>query len=127
MFRVAAAVLLVAASSGVLAQTGEDSSVVARVGEYVEEYYARAQSVVARERVTLQPLARDLTALGFARRLEYELRVDWNPSADPGQPKATIVRELLRATGPPLGPPDQPECLDPRTSTPEPLLFLLPG
>ena len=72
----------------------------------------------------LQPLTPNWSFDGFARRLEYELRVEWDPSAT-GEP-ARVVRELIRASGPPLGPPDQPDCMDPRTISPEPLAFLLP-
>ena len=102
------------------------SDPVSRIGAYVEQYYARAQSIVARESVTLQPLRSDLTSDGFARRLVYELRVEWNPEAPPDE-RATIVRELVSATGPPLGPPKQPDCMDPKSVSPEPLAFLLPG
>jgi hypothetical protein len=98
---------------------------VSRVGAYVERYYARAQSIVAQETVLLQPLQADLSADGFARRLVYELRVEWNPEAPPDQ-RATVVRELVSARGPALGPPKQPDCFDPRSISPEPLAVLLP-
>ena len=111
-----------------LARGAADAPVVdavSRVGAYVERYYARAQSIVARETVILQPLRSDLGADGFARRLVYELRVEWNPDAPPDQ-RATVVRELVTARGPALGPPNQPDCFDPRTVSPEPLAVLLP-
>jgi len=98
---------------------------VSRVGAYVERYYARAQSIVARETILLQPLRSDLSADGFARRLVYELRIEWNPDAPPDK-RATVVRELVRARGPALGPPNQPDCFDPKTISPEPLAVLLP-
>src|SRR5262245_22261705 len=107
-------------------QDGVRSDPVSRIGAYVEQYYARAQSIVARESVTLQPLRSDLSPDGFARRLVYDLRVEWNPEAPPDQ-RATIVRELVSAAGPPLGPPKQPDCMDPKSVSPEPLAFLLPG
>ena len=97
---------------------------VVRIGSYVERYYARAQSIVADEAVVVQPLQRDLTSAGFARRLQFELRLEWNPE-DADNP-ATVVRRLISATGPRLGPPKQPDCLDPRAVSPEPLAFLLP-
>ena len=34
---------------------------VARIGAYVERYYARTQSIVAQETVTMQPLRSDLS------------------------------------------------------------------
>jgi len=99
---------------------------VARIGAYVEQYYARAQSIVADEAVTVQPLRRDMTFDGFPRRLVYELRVEWDPSAD-GDSPATVTRQLLTVNGRPPRPRDKPECLDPRSVSPEPLAFLLPG
>jgi hypothetical protein len=95
-----------------------------QVGTYVEQYYTRAQSLLLQETVVLQPLTPNWAFDGFPRRLEYELRVEWNPSA--ANEPARVVRELIRASGPPLGPPDQPECMDPRAISPEPLAFLLP-
>jgi hypothetical protein len=99
---------------------------VSRVGNYVEGYYARAQSIVADETVVVQPLSRDLGFDGFPRTLIYELRIEWNPSADREDDVATVVRRLISAKGRRLGPPGQPDCLDPRGVSPEPLAFLLP-
>ena len=123
---VAACVICWFAPLGAGASDAPDpTEAVLRVGTYVEQYYARAQSIVARESVILQPLQNDFGMAGFARRLEYELRVEWNPDAPPDQ-RATVVRELVSAKGPPLGPPKQPDCMDPRSVSPEPLAFLLP-
>jgi hypothetical protein len=77
------------------------------------------------ETVLLQPLSRSLSFQGFARRLEYELRIEWDPSAT--EEPARVVRELVNATGPRLGSPGQPDCMDPRAISPEPLAFLLPN
>ena len=119
MLRVA--FLLFGAGAAVAAQP--EPATIARIGDYVERYYARAQSIVADESVIVQPLQRDLTADGFPRRLVFELRLEWDPEAD--EP-ATVVRRLISARGPRLGPPKQPDCLDPRAISPEPLAFLLP-
>jgi hypothetical protein len=99
---------------------------VARIGSYVARYYERAQSVMADEAVAVQPLARDLTAAGFARRLLYELRVEWKPDAVGDDSPATITRRLISVNGRPPGPKDEPKCLDPKNESPEPLGFLLP-
>lgn len=124
MIRVTAAVLLAAAAAG--AQSGsEPPAVLDRVAAYVEGYYSRAHSVLAEETIVFQPLARDLTADGFPRRLVYDLRFDWNPDAAPGDPPATVVRNLVNATGPQIVPNEQ-ECLAPPAISPEPLAFLLP-
>jgi hypothetical protein len=97
---------------------------LARVGEYVEHYYARAQRIVAEERVIIQPLRRDLTADGFARRLVYEIRVEWDPEAGD---TASVVRTLVSVNGRPADPDEEPRCTDPRATSPEPLAFLLPA
>ena len=73
------AVVTVAAVSVHLAafQAVSPDTAVERVGDYVERYYARAQSIVVDENVIIQPLGLDLRGDGFARRLTYELRVEW--------------------------------------------------
>ena len=108
-----------------VAQPVDVDLVVTRAGNYVEQYYTRAQSLLVEETVVLQPLTRGWTPQGFARRLEYELRIEWNPLAT--EEPARVVRTLIRASGARLGPADQPECMDPRTVSPEPLAFLLPN
>ena len=99
------------------------ASMLDRIGAYVERYYARAQSVLAIESVTLQPLNRDLSAEGFARRLVYELRIEWMPEAG-AEPR--VVRTLVSVNGRPPRPGDEPRCTDPRGVSPEPLAPLLP-
>ena len=98
-----------------------------RIGERVQAYYARAQSVVCLETVMIQPVKPDLMSDGFPRRLTYELRVEWEPQADgQGVPEATVRRELLTVNGRPPRDRDDPGCTDPRAVSPEPLAFLLP-
>ena len=122
----AALTFVVVAAAGVLAQVAAPRPMLARIGEYVERYYARAQSIVALETVTVQPLTRDLGFDGFARRLVYELRVEWNPSASDDDARATVVRELVSVNGRPPRKGDEPRCTDPRGVSPEPLAALLP-
>lgn len=113
---------------------GDLADLLARVGARVEQYYARARTIVCNESVVLQPLARNLTSDGPARRLIYEWHVEWEPpsvgdlfpegSADsPG----TIVRELVSIDGHPPRPQDKRGCMDPRAVSLEPLAMLLPG
>jgi hypothetical protein len=118
--------ILVVAAGTVLAAQQPEPATVTRIGSYVERYYAQAQSIVADETVVVQPLTRDLGFDGFARTLRYELRLEWDPSAVRAEDVATVVRRLISARGPRLGPPKQPDCLDPRGVSPEPLAFLLP-
>ena len=100
---------------------------VSRIGDYVERYYRRAQAIVAEETVSIQPLGRDLGSEGFARRLTYELRLEWNPDAGDDEAPAKVTRQLLKVNGRSPGPKQEPECLDPRGVSPEPLAFLLPN
>ncbi len=111
---------------GVRAQAPDLDGVLARAGDRVAEYYRRAESIVCMERVTVQPIRSDLAPEGFARVLDYELRVDWEPSADGEAPDANVVRELKRINGRPARPKDEPKCMDPRAISPEPLGFMLP-
>jgi hypothetical protein len=107
-------------------QSVSPDAAVERVGDYVERYYARAQSVVVDENVIIQPLGLDLRVDGFARRLTYELRVEWNPETPEEESPAQVSRQLLAVNGRPPKAGQEPECLDPRSISPEPLAFLLP-
>src|SRR4051812_902528 len=73
---------------------------MARIGDYVRQYYGRAQSLVVREMMTLQPVDRGMGMDGFARQLVHEMRFEWDPDGEDGKGSATIVRELLKASGP---------------------------
>jgi hypothetical protein len=120
------AALLAVSARGVLGQSVPADTSVARVGDYVERYYARAQSLVVDENVTIQQLGNDLRREGFARRLTYELRVEWDPDAADDDVPAKVTRQLLAINGRPPKAGQEPECLDPRSTSPEPLAFLLP-
>jgi hypothetical protein len=103
------------------------ASLLERVGSQVQEYYRRAQNVVCRETVRLQSLGRDLASDGtHARRLVYDLRVEWTPSDTGDRPEASVLRELVSINGRPPTPRDKPGCMDPKTVSPEPLAMLLP-
>jgi hypothetical protein len=117
--------LLAFGSAAAAGQAGP-APLLSRIGAYVEQYYARAQSVLAIESVTMQSLNRDLTADGFARRLVYELRFEWDPEDPDGEP-ATVVRQLMSVNGRPPRASEEPRCTDPRGVSPEPLAALLPA
>ncbi len=121
-----AALTVLALSVLAAAQSVSPDAAVERVGDYVERYYARAQSIVVDENVTIQPLGLDLRVEGFARRLTYELRVEWNPEANDEDSPAKVTRHLLAVNGRPPRAGQEPQCLDPRSTSPEPLAFLLP-
>lgn len=122
----ALAVVVAVSVHSVLGQSITADTSVARVGDYVEKYYARAQSIIVDENVAIQPLALDLRHDGFARRLTYELRVEWDPDASDDDSPARVTRQLIAINGRPPKPNQEPECLDPRSTSPEPLAFLLP-
>lgn len=123
----AAAFALSAAGMG--ARAPDDlAGTLTRVGERVEEYFRRAQSVVCLETVWIQPLGADLSSDGRARVLEYELRVSWEPAPEDGTPPAAhVLRQLLKVDGRPPRPGTEPECMDPRAVSPEPLAMMLRG
>jgi hypothetical protein len=105
---------------------GDLAATMARVGRRVEQYYARAQSLVALETVRIQPLSADNTPAGFGRHLAYELRVAWDPQHAPGTlPEATVLREILTVNGRAPRASDEPGCMDPKPVSPEPLAMLL--
>jgi hypothetical protein len=115
-------------AGGVKAQAPASlTDVLARVGDRVRHFYGRAQSIVCIERVTVQPLRRDMAPEGFARVLDFELRIDWDASADGDQaPEARIIRELRKVNGRAPRPKDEDACLDPKSGALEPLAILLP-
>ena len=101
---------------------------LAQVSHQVEAYYSRARAILCAERVVLQPLASDLTSDGFARRLVYELRVEWEPSSErQTAADAHVARRLLSVNGRPPRPRDQPRCTDPKLDSSEPLSIFLPS
>ena len=112
-----------AGSPGVGAQGRGDGGVLQRVGTYVQDYYGRAQNLLAEETVILQPLRSDLSPDGFPRRLTYEVRIEWDPTSSA---PANMIRQLMRVNGRQPRERDEPQCIDPRASSPEPLAPLLP-
>lgn len=117
---------VVLAGRGAVGQSISADQTVARLSGYVEQYYSRAQSIVTNEAVVVQRLNRDLSFDGFARRLVYELRVEWDPTVEGDESPAKVTRQLLTVNGKPPRKGDKPECMDPKSVSPEPLAFLLP-
>jgi hypothetical protein len=108
---------------------GAVPALMTRVGERVEQYYARARSIVCEEVVRLEPLGTDLTSNGsHVRRLVYELRVAWDAATGGATPpEATVVRQLVSIDGRPPRAGDEPGCMDPKPVSTEPLAMLLAG
>ena len=99
-----------------------------RVGERVAEYFARAQNLVCRETVSVQTLSPDLMTDGSrARRLLYDLRIEWLPAPDTREsPVANVLREIVSIDGRRPREKDEPGCMDPKPVTPDLLAMLLP-
>jgi hypothetical protein len=116
-------------STGADGGTSDLSTLLARVGQRVEQYYGRAQSIMCEETVRLEQLGHDLVWDGsHVRRLVYELRVAWSStSTDAKTPEATVLRQLISVNGRPPREGDEPGCMDPKPVSPEPLAMLLPG
>ena len=116
--------VVVSGSVCVVSTQGRDAQLLTRVGDYVERYYARAQTLVVTETVSVEPITRFLNANGPARQIVNEMRIEWDGRIG-SEPRE--VRELLSVSGRGFGPSGQPDCLDQRSVTFGPLVFLLPA
>jgi hypothetical protein len=128
--RAALAGALVVAAVGLTAQERIGlEEVLDRVGEKIEQYFARAQRIVFIETTTIQNVGSNMSPEGFARVLESEVRVETLPGDGDGDGSAEtkVLRELRKVNGHPRRPSDdRHNCLDPNPISPEPLAFLLP-
>jgi hypothetical protein len=107
----------------------ELAAVLERAGERVTEFFARAQSIVCLEKVSLQRLSMSYGADGPARQVESELRLSWEPSPDnPTPTEARTLRQVLRVNGGAPRKKDFQNCTTPeqQDSEEQPLSILLP-
>ncbi len=129
----AIAALLVALAASLSAQQPSAidlSGVLQRAGDKVSEFFARAQSIMCMERVSVQKLSMSYGADGPARRVESELRLAWEPSPEnPTPTEARTLRQVLRVNGSPPRKKDYENCTTPeqQDSEEQPLSLLLPG
>ena len=103
--------------------------VLERAGARVAEYFARAQSIVCLEKVSLQRLGLGFSADGPARYVESELRLSWEPTKDDPMPKeARTLRQVIKVNGHPPRKKDWNNCTTPEQedSEEQPLSMLLP-
>jgi hypothetical protein len=122
--------LLAPAAAQQVAPVMDLHALLARVGERVERYFARAQSLVCTEIFYWQPLSFTYGAEGIGRQVESELRVAWAPTPESGPAtEAKLVRQVLRVNGRPPRPNDPNNCTSPEQNTTEtqPLSMLLPS
>ena len=123
----AASVGLVASAAGQPTVPVDLPGLLARIGERVEAYYARAQSIICVETLRVERLGHGLVPEPFTRVLVYELRVSREAATDAyPEPEATVLRLLKKVNGRPPKPKDDPDCLDPYDVSLDPLSFLLP-
>jgi hypothetical protein len=100
---------------------------LALVGQRVEAYYRRAQSIVCTETVQLLSMDMGFAPSPHTRRLVYELRVSWDKAGDDDTtPEANVLRQLKTIDGRPPKAGEEPGCLDPKPVSLDPLSFLLP-
>ena len=126
-------VLPIALTAVVSADSGQAVDVgglLHRAGERVTEFFARAQSLMCLEKVSLQPLSSGFGADGPSRFVESELRLSWEPSPEDPTPKeAKTLRQLLRVNGSAPRKKDMNNCTTPeqQASETQPLSLLLTG
>ena len=101
--------------------------VLQRVGERVEQYFARAQSIVCVEIVGLMPV--DTGGYVRGRTVESELRLSWQPTDETPVPiEARTLRQVIRVNGHAPRKNDHDNCTSPEQNSSEvqPLSLLLP-
>jgi hypothetical protein len=100
---------------------------LAQVAQRLEGWYGRAQRIVSRETVTIQPLRADLAPAEPPRRLTFDLRVGWevDPESASSAPVASVVRQSVSVGGRSVRRDQDPGCMDPKPVSPEPLALLL--
>lgn len=104
------------------------TELLTRIGARIEQYFARAQSIVCDERVIIRPQGYSSASDSPVRTLVYELRVAWEAAVAAGEPsQATVLREIRTINGRRPRSNEDPGCMDPRSVSPEPLSMLLSG
>ncbi len=107
---------------------GDLDSTLARASARVEQYFARAQSLVCTETVHVQPLSAGLTGDGFGRTIESELRLSWDGGGE-GETagEARTRRQVMKVNGHRPRAKDRDNCTGPEQHDTEtqPLSMLL--
>jgi hypothetical protein len=104
------------------------TDILHRAGERVAEYFARAQSIICLEKVSLQRLGMSFGADGPPRFVESELRLSWEPTPEnPIPTEAKTLRQVLRVNGSKPRKNDYNNCTTPEQNDVEeqPLSMLL--
>ncbi len=119
---------LVAVAWAAPADDGHDLAATLRiVGERVERYFARAQSLVCLETVRLRPFGTMAGLSARGRTVESELRLSWGAPEEPaGILEAKTERQVLKVNGHAPRKNDPNDCTTPeRQSTEVPALAML--
>ena len=126
----AAALVATMLAAALTARAGESAvdlpGLLARVGERVQAFYDRAQSIVCAETISFEFLDTNLIRDPRSRRLQYDLRMSWEKSDESGDMEGTALRTLKAVNGRPPKSGDEPQCLDPKPTAVDTLTFLLP-
>lgn len=122
---------LLAASAIAQAQSRPDvdlETALQRAGERLEQFFARAQTIVSTELTHVQPLDGGMMPDGFGRRIESEVRLSWASAGGAASGLAQVERHVIRVNGRPPRPDDRDSCtVAEHFATEEhPLSFLLP-
>jgi len=126
----AGAILALTGSLAAEQQGVDVGGLLRRAGDKVTDYFARAQSIMCLEKVSLQKLGIGYGADGAARQVESELRLSWEPSEDDPTPTiARTLRQVLRVNGSTPRKKDYDNCTTPeqQDSEEQPLSLLLPS
>jgi hypothetical protein len=99
-------------------------SVLAALGDRVQQYFDRISSIICDETVIQQELKVNLAPLGKPRVTTFELSVS-RITAGEGDSQFNVERSLQSVNGRRARKDQEPYCTDPKSGTPEPLAFLL--
>lgn len=126
------ALLLLQTTAAGQAQRGLDPAelhaTLTKASARVEEYFTRAQSLVCTETVHIQPLNYGLSADGFGRTVESELRVSWDAGiGGDATGEAQTRRQVVKVNGHAPRANDRDNCTGPEQheTEPQPLSMLL--
>src|SRR5262249_46003540 len=74
------ALAVLAAGAAAQSPSPDLDDVLGQVGSRIAEYFTRAQRLVFVEKTTIYEMSSTMTPEGFARVLESDLRVEWDPT-----------------------------------------------
>ena len=113
----AASILTLSAAAEQRGGSDQVAALLNRIGDRVEHYYARAQSVMCLETVRLQPMASDFAPAGRVRELGVRVSRGLGAGAVPDvPPEPTVTRVIRTVDGRPPRRATNPDASIPRPS-----------